>query len=661
MKKLLSILMAAVLLLTALSASVSTFAAGEYDGKTVIVYTSNLRGDISKLPKIAAVKADFESKGADVILADTGNFLQGSAIASYDRGYTVFTLMEQAGYDVVALGKYDFAFGNAQTGAKPHGTLKTYLTLSQLLNGGEGDGLSKEASSIKAVSINAGGSNAYFTFEGNMAPYTVLKDFTFFGATDTDVTKIMLEDSLAGITFTDAASVKVASENTAVYLSNDKSFDRAGIVLSPSSDAFEISAAVIDGDMVAIETLNLNSYADNEELRAAVDEALAKADTSALVQSEVILNGAQKAVRGEETNLGDLWCDALRWYATSGKVLDYYTQADKDKGNTSITVDNDHVVAIWNGGNLRDFIYDGNVALSDIHKVLPYPNTVAVAYVKGAQLEEALEAAQQYDAAFAQTAGINYTIKSYVEFEAGEQYENSNYFAPKSDKVVIESINGKAFDKNATYAVITSNMIYNGGDTYSAFKEKAENAGSTITTRRVTDAVWDYINEELGGVITADYAAAQNRIHFQSADPKNGWVKANGKWYYYTDGTAATGWKKVGGKWYYLNKSGVMQTGWQKVSGKWYYLNKSGAMQTGWQKISGKWYYLNKSGAMQTGWVKVSGKWYYMNSSGAMKTGWLKLSDKWYYLNTNGAMVTGSKKINGKTYQFNASGVCKNP
>ncbi len=122
-----------------------------------------------------------------------------------------------------------------------------------------------------------------------------------------------------------------------------------------------------------------------------------------------------------------------------------------------------------------------------------------------------------------------------------------------------------------------------------------------------------------------------------------------------------TGWVKVDGKWYFYDENGVMQKGWLKDGGKWYFLDSSGVMKTGWIKSGGKWYYLAKSGAMTTGWQKVGNYWYYMNKSGAMQTGWIKLSGKWYYLNTNGSMRTANLTYKGKVYKFNKSGVCLNP
>ena len=56
-------------------------------------------------------------------------------------------------------------------------------------------------------------------------------------------------------------------------------------------------------------------------------------------ESEVLLNGEKDpGNRTEETNLGDLVADAMLWYAM-------------EQGN--LGVDDDHVVAVTNGGGIR--------------------------------------------------------------------------------------------------------------------------------------------------------------------------------------------------------------------------------------------------------------------------------------------------------------------
>lgn len=114
--------------------------------------------------------------------------------------------------------------------------------------------------------------------------------------------------------------------------------------------------------------------------------------------STVALSGADNAARKQETNLGDLWTDALRWFAVSGKINDYFEEDDVTAGNNKIAVDADHIVALWNGGNLRADIAVGKFGAAELAAVLPYPNKAAVVYMTGAQLLEALEAASQASA-----------------------------------------------------------------------------------------------------------------------------------------------------------------------------------------------------------------------------------------------------------------------
>ena len=182
-------------------------------------------------------------------------------------------------------------------------------------------------------------------------------------------------------------------------------------------------------------------------------------------------------------------------------------------------------------------------------------------------------------------------------------------------------------------------------------KISAKKAGMAKITARSEDGEF-----EVYCTVTV-YTAGNDKP--SEPDKLNGWVKKDGKWYYYINNAKQTGWQKVSSKWYYLNSNGQMQLGWCKASGKWYYLDGSGAMTIGWQKISGKWYYLDGSGAMVIGWQKISGKWYYLDESGVMQKGWQKIGGKWYYLDGSGVMQKGWQKISGKWYYLDGSGVMR--
>ena len=246
-------------------------------------------------------------------------------------------------------------------------------------------------------------------------------------------------------------------------------------------------------------------------------------DDSLEAYTEYALLGTDDAARKGETNLGDLWADALRWFAVSGKINEYFEEDDVTAGNTGIAADADHTVALWNGGNLRADVAPGKFGAEQLAEVLPYPNKVAVVYMTGAQLHEALEAAAQglpYTeetaatcASFMQAAGLKYTVETDIPYEKAEAYGDNWFRAGSIGRVTVDEVNGQPFDPETVYAVITSNANFNGMDSSYIFPEAAaENEKSTITTAVVRDVIWMYIAEELGSVIGESYAEAQGRI-----------------------------------------------------------------------------------------------------------------------------------------------------
>lgn len=246
-------------------------------------------------------------------------------------------------------------------------------------------------------------------------------------------------------------------------------------------------------------------------------------DDSLEAYSEATLSGGEDAARRGETNLGDLWTDALRWFAVSGKINDYFEEDDVTAGNNTVAVDADHIVALWNGGNLRADVEAGKFGAAELANVLPYPNRAAIVYMTGAQLTEALEAAAQglpYNSAsadacasFMQVSGLSYTLDLSKVYDRGEAYGSHWFKANSVSRVTVTEVNGQAYDAAATYAVITSNANFNGMDSSYVFKAAAaENEKSAITTAVVRDVVWMYIKEALNGTVGSQYAAPRGSI-----------------------------------------------------------------------------------------------------------------------------------------------------
>jgi len=106
----------ALALALAMLLSMGTVAQGEGDleGTIVVIHTNDVHGAIDGYAKVAAMKQVYEGQGAYVLLMDAGGYLQGHSYVSASQGEAAIELMNAAGYDLAAVGSYEFAYGFAR-------------------------------------------------------------------------------------------------------------------------------------------------------------------------------------------------------------------------------------------------------------------------------------------------------------------------------------------------------------------------------------------------------------------------------------------------------------------------------------------------------------------------------------------------------------------
>lgn len=498
-------------------------------GKTVILHTNDVHGAIAGYAYITALKADYEAKGAEVILVDAGDYSRGTSYVSVTKGLDAIEMMNAAGYDVVTLGNHEFDYGYTQ--------LKDNMTKAK----------------FKVLCADVFNADGTPIFDANYT-YTTKSGVKvgFFGMETPETQTKANPTKIKGLTFaTNDAFIKAAADQVEAlkdadvviclahlgvdgeskpYRSTDlyaavKGIDfiidghshtvmtkgENGEPIQSTGTAFaNIGVIVIDDATKKIESNSLfeikEDTAKDATVAAAARKIIDRIDKeygAVFAKSEVELNGAKapNGNRDSETNNGDLITDAMVW-----KILQ-----DKE----SLTVDADHVVAVTNGGGIRKAINPGDVTKKNINEVLPFGNTVVTIYITGAELLEALEASTYCtpDAigGFPQVSGINYTISTAVAYDANaETYPASTYYGPKSiNRVTINSINGKEFKADDTYAVITNDFCGGGGDTYYAFAAATAKFDTGIP---LDEVVMEYITAELKGVIGKQYAEPQGRI-----------------------------------------------------------------------------------------------------------------------------------------------------
>ena len=527
MKKLVALLLAVVLVLGLMTGALA--ADGELAGKTVILHTNDVHGAIGLYAKVAALKKDYAEKGADVILVDAGDYIQGTPYVSDSQGKTAIELMNAAGYDVATFGnhEFDYGFANLQTIFKD----AKFKVIGNIQYNG------KLAFDGTTTVTTAGGVKVGFL--GLTTPETATKAHP---AKIQGVT-FMAKDELYNFATQEAAALKKGGADVVIALTHlgvdeesnpNRSTDlyarSTGIdfiidghshtvmtegenkepIQSTGTALENVGVIVIDNATKKIEKNELvkleDVKAEDETVKALSDKIITDVDTrlgEVFAKTEVDLDGNRDpGVRTKETNLGDLITDGILWYATKDGKLDVPT---------------DHVVALTNGGGIRASIKAGDITMKDMKTIFPFGNQVSVLTVTGAELLEALEAAtfSTPDAigAFPQVAGIVFTIDTTVPFEQGEQYPDSTYFAPKNPgaRVTIETVGGQAFDKDALYTIATNDFTAAGGDTYYAFKYANATAGYK-TGVALEDALVNYVQQVLGGVVGQQYAQPQGRI-----------------------------------------------------------------------------------------------------------------------------------------------------
>ena len=316
------------------------------------------------------------------------------------------------------------------------------------------------------------------------------------------------EDIMAALggTVTDAGDVTVTigtdMVNGTVLTSAGTKLEEVGVVTIDE-------AGHIDARTTSLESLTATD-ADVAARAAKIQAEIDKEYGTVFAKTEVALNGEKEpGNRTEETNLGDLICDALVWGA--------------EREGTEVDA------AVTNGGGIRASIAAGDITKKDINTVLPFGNTLSIVKVTGAELLEALEASTYCTptsiGGFPQVSGIEFTVDTTKAYDQGEQYPGSTYYGPKSiQRVTIETVGGEPFDANATYTIATNDFMAAGGDTYYAFAAASVNYDLGLS---MDEVVMDYITSELKGVVSkAQYGETDNRIHTISYND----VKA-GDWY----------------------------------------------------------------------------------------------------------------------------------
>ena len=493
--------------------------AEDLSGKVVILHSNDVHGAIDGYAKMTALREAYEKLGAEVILADAGDFMQGDAYVNLSSGADAITMMNAAGYTVATLGNHEFDYGyeqlmkNLQKAEFPvicanifeNGA--TILEPVYLYTAGNGRkigfiGLDTEEAKTKAnPNLTIG-----ITFYGGSDMYRIAEEqaqalrqegadlviaLTHLGVSAESAPggnrSLDLRKNTNGIDFIldgHSHTVMTGGNSAETIQSTGTKFKYVGVLVVGADGKLEDHYLVDAGQIEAEEASAAAAAAKEIEARVDAEYKVKIAVNDVTFEAEHAVN------RSRETNSGNLITDAMLWYFR--------------KDLSVLKVPEDHLVAVINGGSIRAGIPLGDVTKKDINTVYPFGNTLSVSYVTGEELLEALEASSfctpESIGGYPQTGGISMTLDTTKEYDQGKQYPGSTYYAPKSiRRVTIHSINGQPFCPEDTYAMACTNFMAAGGDTYFVL---SMNEGFD-TGVSMDDLLIMYIKEGLNGVLSS--------------------------------------------------------------------------------------------------------------------------------------------------------------
>ena len=494
MRRLFAIL--TVLSLLLLLAAPAAAASSTKSDDTVILYTNDIHTYIDgplSYDLLAALKAKLQTQYAHVLLVDAGDHVQGTAYGSLDKGKTILSLMNAAGYDAATLGNHEFDYN--MSGCMNIIQWADFPYLSCNFHH-ERDG-KREANVLDSYKLFDCGSQkiaivgittpeafskttpAYFQDENgkyiygisggdDKALYTDVQR-TIDAARAAGATKVIalghLGDEPADFSGSSPSVIANVSGLDAFIDGHSHSIvaskqvpDKAGknVLLTQTGEYFgAIGKMVIDaktGTVTAqlLTAADLADLAPDPTVKAIKDSWLSQTDAKlgeVIGSAQVILDNydadGNRLVRSQETNTGDFSADAL-----------YYLF-----DNMGLDVD----VAIMNGGGIRNKAVTGDISYKTCKDIHTFGNVACLQAVSGQQLLDALEwgsqnAGKSEDGSFLHVSGLTYRINTSIP--ASMQSDDKGVWLSGPSKgyrvydVKIynkETATWDALDPNATY------------------------------------------------------------------------------------------------------------------------------------------------------------------------------------------------------------------
>lgn len=500
----------------------------------VILYDNDVHCEVSGYSAIAGLRdAIAKSDTAYTALVSSGDYLQGASFGIVSKGEYVVKLLNSSGYDVVGLGNHEFDYKTPRLIELAKEMDATIV--SSNLTDSQGKLL------FEPYAIKQFGNNK-IAFVGVLTPYTMAAEaYSFYdgdwkliynlhpddvieyvqkavddareeGAdyvillshvgeieeVEGMLTSQELVSKTSGIDVVlDAHSHSAIEENWLLNADGDS------VLISQTGTKFEnIGKLEISPDgkfvthlipMDGVTTRSSRVEATYDSILAVSNDVLNEVIASTDFALNINDEDGNRAIRNQETNLGDFIADALRYSAGAQ-------------------------IGMVNGGGVRAKVDAGEITYKNVIDALPYENKLCLLEATGQQIVDALEVSSasvpEEFGGFLQVSGLKFEIDTSVE---NTFTMNEDDFSLKVDgdrrakNVMVENEDG-------SYSEIDLKKKYTVGLSKYLARESGENKTlnkATIKKEFSTtegDAVIEFLTKKLDGEVPKKYEKTQGRI-----------------------------------------------------------------------------------------------------------------------------------------------------
>ena len=501
--------------------------------QVVILYTNDVHCGVKDnvgYSALADMKRSLEAAGNNVLLVDSGDFIQGDLMGAMTNGSAIVDVMNAVGYDVVTIGNHEFDYGmdnlrdlskaaqykivccnlldaDGNTLFDPYTIVEiggrkiafvgvdtpTSITSSTpkyfqddkgnfIYSFCQGDDGNTVAAVIQSAVDSARAEGAQFVvllahlgIEESSSPYTSSELISKLRGVDAVLdghSHTVMESELV----TDADGKNVVLSQTGTKLQNV-----GMLTISPEGKLKTrlINASDVDGIISAKE----------KEIEEKTSEVVAHCDYDLVIADP---KNGQRIVRLTDTNLSNLVADAFR-----------------SANNSDI--------CLLNGGTIRAPISKGDITTGDIFTVMPYFLCMCEIEATGAQILDALEFGvsklPNEFGGFPQVSGITFTVDMNKDPKI-KLDDNGMFVAIEGERRVCDVlVNGEPIDPERVYTVAgTEYMLELQGDGYTMFNGCRESMRGAEYLTVLIDYVTNNLNGEVGEEYSNPYGEGRIKV-----------------------------------------------------------------------------------------------------------------------------------------------------